>query len=66
MKTSNHLFNNRLFPNTIGRRRGSESREFYRVGAGESSTSTTTDKNIIFATSSTTKRTIVEIWESKT
>ena len=35
--------------------RGGESRELRRVGAGESSASTTTDTNTSFATPSTTK-----------
>ena len=39
---------------------------FIRVGAGESSASTTTDTNTSFVTLSTTKRTIAEIWGSKT
>ena len=38
---------------------------FIRVGAGESSASTTTDTNTSFVTLSTTKRTIAEIWGSK-
>ena len=50
MKTSNHLFNQlklslkleKLSLNTRGGGRGGESRELYRVGAGESSASTTT------------------------
>ena len=39
-----------------------ESREPHRVGAGESSASTPTDTNTSFATPSTTKWTIAEIW----
>ena len=48
----------RLFSSIMGGGRGGESRELYRVGAGESSASTTTDTNTIFATP--------EIWGSKT
>ena len=55
----------RLFPSARGGERGGESREFHRVGAVESSGSTTTNKNTSFATSSTTKRTIAEIMRSK-
>ena len=44
---------------------GGESRELFGVGAGESSASTTTDTNTSFATPSATKRTIAEIWASK-
>ena len=40
--------------------RGGESRELYRVGAGESSASTTIDITTSFATSPSTKRTIAE------
>ena len=46
--------------------RGDESRKLHRVGAGESSASTTTDTNTSFATPSTTERAIAEAWESKT
>ena len=56
----------RLFPSTRGGGRGVESSYLYRVGACESTTSTTTDANISFAKPSTTKRTIAEIWGSKT
>ena len=56
----------RLFPGTRSGVRGVESRYLYRVGACESTTSTTTDANISFAKPSTTKRTIAEIWGSKT
>ena len=52
----------KLFPSTIGRRRGEESRELHRVGVDESSASLTIDTNTSFATPSTTKRMIVEIW----
>ena len=55
----------RLFPSTRDAGRGGESRVLHRVGAGESSASTTTDTNISFATPSTTKQTVAEIWESK-
>ena len=66
MKTSNHLLNKRLFPSTRGGGKGGESRELHRLSAGESSAFTTTDTNTSFATPSTTKRTIVEIWGPKT
>ena len=39
-----------LFPSTRGGERGGESREFHRVGTGESSPSTTTNTNSSFAT----------------
>ena len=48
----------------VGGRRG-ESREFLRVGAGESSASATGTNNTSFAMQSTTKLGIEEIWESK-
>ena len=51
-----------LFPNTRDGGRGDESRELHRVGADESSASTTTVTNNSFPTPSTTKRTIPEIW----
>ena len=55
----------RLFLNArVGGRRG-ESREFLRVGAGESSASATGTNNTSFARRSTTKRTIEEIWRLK-
>ena len=70
MKTNNHLFNKTqkdlVFPSTIGGRRGGESKEFHRVGAGESSASTRTNTKASFATISTAKRTITEIWGLKT
>ena len=47
------------------RRRRDESSELLRVGAGESSVSATDTINTSFATWSTTKRTIEEIWGSK-
>ena len=46
--------------------RGCESKEHHRFGAGEPSTSTTTDTKTNFATRSTAKQTIVEIWLQKT
>ena len=55
----------RLFPNTRDGGRGGESRELPKVGADESSASTTTDTNNSFPTPSTTKRTSAEIWGSK-
>ena len=55
MKIRNHLFNKRLFPSTRGGERGVKSREFHRVGAGESSASTITNTNVSFVTPSTTK-----------
>ena len=45
---------------------GGESRELHRVGAGESSASTATDRNSSFLTLSTTKQRVAEIWGSKT
>ena len=39
-----------MFPSTRGGERGGESREFHRVGTGESSPSTTTNTNSSFAT----------------
>ena len=55
----------RLFPSIRGRGRRGESSELLRVGAGESSASATDTNNTSFATQSTTKWTIEEIWESK-
>ena len=55
----------RLFPRIRGRGRRSESSELLRVGAGESFPSTMDTNNTSFATRSTTKRTIAEIWGSK-
>ena len=56
----------RLFPSIRGRwRRGESSELLLRVGAGESSASATDTNNTSFATRSTTKRTIEEIWGSK-
>ena len=51
----------RLFLSTKGRGKGGESRELYRVGASESSTSTTADTNTSFATPSMTEQTMTEI-----
>ena len=48
----------RLFLNTRGGARVGENRELHRVGAGQSSASTTTDTNTSFATLTTTKWTI--------
>ena len=55
----------RLFPWIRDRGRRDESSELHRVGAGESSASATDTNNTSFATRSTTKRTIQEIWGSK-
>ena len=52
----------RLFPSIIGRGRKDESSELLRVGAGESSASATDTNNTSFATRSTAKRTIQELW----
>ena len=46
----------RLFPSTRGGGRGGESRELYRVCAGESSLSTAADTNKSFPIPSTTKQ----------
>ena len=55
-----------MFPSIRGRRRRGESSEFlFRVGAGESSASATDANNTSFATWSTRKRTIEEIWGLK-
>ena len=56
----------RLSPSTSDGGRGDKSRELHRVGAGESSASTTTDTNTSSAAPSITNRTIAEIWGSKT
>ena len=56
----------RLFASIRGGGRGGESRELHKVVVGESSASTTTDTNTSFAIPFTTKRTITEIWGSKT
>ena len=45
--------------------RGSEGRELHRIGAGESSASTTTDTNTGFATPSITKWKIAKTLGSK-
>ena len=55
----------RLFPSIRGRGRRGESSELLRVGAGESSASATDTNNTSFATRSTRKRVIEEIWGSK-
>ena len=56
----------RLFPSIRGRGKRGESSELFRVGAGESSASANdTNNSTGFATWSTTKRTIEEIWGSK-
>ena len=55
----------RLFPSIRGRERRDESSELLRVGAGESSASATDTNNTSFATRSTTKRKIEEIWDQK-
>ena len=56
----------RLFLSTTGGGRRDESRQLLWVGAGESSASSTDTNNTSLATGSTTKRTIEEIWRSKT
>ena len=53
----------RLFPSTRDEGREGESREHHRVGADESAKTTDTNS---FATQSTTKWVITEIWGSKT
>ena len=55
-----------LFPSTRGGGKGDENRELYRVGAVGSFASTATDTNTSFATLSTTKQTVAEIWGLKT
>ena len=55
----------RLFPSIRDRGRRGESSELLRVGAVKSSASATDTNNNSFATLSTTKRTIEEIWGSK-
>ena len=55
----------RLFSTIRSRERRGESTDLLRVGVGESSGSATETNNISFATRSTTKRTIEEIWGSK-
>ena len=55
-----------LLPSIRGRgRRGESSELLLRVGAGESSASATDTNNTSFATQSTRKRMIEEIWGSK-
>ena len=55
----------RLFPSIRGRGRRGESSELLRIGAGESSASATDTNNNYFATRSTKKRMVEEIWGSK-
>ena len=55
----------RLLPSIRGRGRRDQSIELLRVGAGESSASATDTNNTSFATQSTTKRKIQELWGSK-
>ena len=55
----------KLFPSIRFRGRRSESSELLRVSAGESSASATDTNTTSFATRSTSKRTIGEIWGSK-
>ena len=55
----------RLFPSIRSRERSGESSELLKVSAGESSAPATDTNNTSFATRSTTKRTIEEIWGSK-
>ena len=55
----------RLFTSIIGRGRRGESSKLLRVGTGESPASATDTNNNSFATRSTTKRMIEEIWGSK-
>ena len=55
----------RLFPSIRGRGRKDESNKLLKVGASESSASATDTNNTSFATGSTTKRTIQELWGSK-
>ena len=55
----------RLFPSVRGGTRRGESNDLLRVGASESSASATDTNNTSFATRSTTKQTIEEIWVSK-
>ena len=69
MKTSNQLLHKnseRLLTSTRGGGRRGGRTELLRVGAGESSASATDTNNTSFATWSTTKRMIAEIWGSKT
>ena len=55
----------RLFPSTRSGGMRGESRELLWAGAGKSSGSATDTKNTSFATRSTIKQTIEEIWGSK-
>ena len=54
----------RLFPSKRGGGMGGKSRGPHGDGTGESSASTTNDTSTSFATLSTTKLTIAEIWGS--
>ena len=55
----------RLFSSTRGGGKGGESRDLHRVGADESSASTTTDTNTSFALHFTTKRRLLKYWDQK-
>ena len=55
----------RLLPSIRSREKRGETSELLKVGAGESSASATDTNNTSFATRSTTKWTIEEIWGSK-
>ena len=55
----------RLFPSTRGGERRGESRELFRVGAGESSALLTDTKSTSFSIWSTIKQTVEEILGSK-
>ena len=55
----------KLFPSTTGTGRGGKNRELHRVGAGESSASTTTDPNTSFATPSIVEGKIEEKVDQK-
>ena len=52
----------KLFSGTRGGGRAGESRDLHRVVVDESSASTTSDISTSFATSSTTKWTVAEMW----
>ena len=52
----------RLLSSIRGRERRGDSSELLKVGAGESSASATDTDNTSFATRSTTKRMVEEIW----
>ena len=55
----------KLSPSTTGTGRGGKNRELHRVGAGESSASTTTDPNTSFATPSIVEGKIEEKVDQK-